>query len=164
MGKHRTLLIVVATALACTGTSSDAPSRSSAHSATGDTLTRQGVWSDSVTAQSEFVATYVNGSLRTIDEQMRFTDGMRSTRRYVYDVTSQPVLISEQRTLMVPSGNSSPTELRASAQLYLTGDRVDSTHKTVDGKQQTLQSYDIENLRQHERVIAARVSPTFIAP
>jgi hypothetical protein len=156
-------------AAACADTSADRSSDTGANprgfvTAAGDTLRQRGVWSDSGTAESEFAALYVNRALVAIDEQMHFTDGMRSTRRYRYDGVQQLRQISEERSLTAASGNSTPTLLRSHVEVYFTGDRVDSSRKVVDAVPTTLQPYDIDNFRRHERIIAARVPTTYTAP
>ena len=72
--------------------------------------------------------------------------------------------IVDERTLTAASGNSSPTTVRARLEVYLTGDRVDSSGKMVDNVAKTVQPYEIDNLRRHEREILARVSTTYAAP
>ena len=72
--------------------------------------------------------------------------------------------IVDERTLTAASGNSSPTTVRARLDVYLTGDRVDSSGKMVDNVAKTVQPYEIDNLRRHEREILARVSTTYAAP
>lgn len=171
---HERLLLCVGVAAlcvaaACTDTSSDTSADTGAQPralvvSAGDTITQQGVWSDSGTAESEFAALYVDRALVAIDEQMHFTDGMRSTRRYRYDGAQQLRHISEERTLTAAAGNSTPTVLRSRVEVYFTGDRVDSSRKVVDAVPTTLQPYDIDNLRRHERIIAARVSTTYTPP
>lgn len=129
-----------------------------------DTVKRLGSWSDSVTAESDYTAAYVNGQLVVIEEQMVFPDGMRSSRTYFYGRRSAPIRIVDERTLTAASGNSSPTTVRARLDVYLTGDRVDSSGKTVDNVAKTVQPYEIENLRRHEREIFARASTMNTAP
>ena len=129
-----------------------------------DTVKRQGSWSDSVTAESDYTAAYVNSQLVVIEEQMVFPDGLRSSRTYFYGDRSAPTRIVDERTLTAASGNSSPTTVRARLDVYLTGDRVDSSGKTVDNVVKTVQPYEIDNLRRHEREIFARVSTTNSAP
>ena len=129
-----------------------------------DTVKRQGSWSDSLTAQSDYTAAYVNSQLVVIEEQMVVPDGLRSSRTYFYGDRSAPTRIVDERTLTAASGNSSPTTVRARLDVYLTGDRVDSSGKTVDNVAKTVQPYEIDNLRRHEREILARVSTTYAAP
>ena len=129
-----------------------------------DTVKRQGSWSDSLTAQSDYTAAYVNSQLVVIEEQMAFPDGLRSSRTYFYGDRSAPTRIIDERTLTAASGNSSPTTVRARLEVYLTGDRVDSSGKTVDHVAKTVQPYEIANLRRHEREIFAHVSTTNSAP
>ena len=129
-----------------------------------DTVKRQGSWSDSLTAQSDYTAAYVNSQLVVIEEQMVFPDGLRSSRTYFYGDRSAPTRIIDERTLTAASGNSSPTTVRARLEVYLTGDRVDSSGKTVDHVAKTVQPYEIDNLRRHEREILARVSTTYATP
>ena len=129
-----------------------------------DTVKRQGSWSDSVTAESDYTAAYVNSQLVVIEEQMAFPDGLRSSRTYFYGDRSAPTRIIDERTLTAASGNSSPTTVRARLEVYLTGDRVDSSGKTVDHVAKTVQPYEIANLRRHEREIFAHVSTTNSAP
>ena len=129
-----------------------------------DTVKRQGSWSDSLTAQSDYTAAYVNRQLVVIEEQMVFPDGLRSSRTYFYGDRSAPTRIVDERTLTAASGNSSPTTVRARLDVYLTGDRVDSSGKMVDNVAKTVQPYEIDNLRRHEREIFARVSTTNSAP
>ena len=129
-----------------------------------DTVKRHGRWSDSVTAESDYTAAYVSGELVVIEEQMVFPDGTRSARTYFYDRRSAPTRVVEERTLTAASGNSSPTTMRARLDVYFTGDRVDSSGKTVDHVAKTVQPYEIENLRRHEREIFARVPMTDAAP
>jgi len=129
-----------------------------------DTVKRQGSWSDSVTAASDYTAAYVNSQLVVIEEQMVFPDGMRSSRAYFYGQSAAPTRIIDERTLTAASGNSSPTTVRARLDVYLTGDRVDSSGKMVDNVAKTVQPYEIDNLRRHEREIFARVSTTNSAP
>ena len=124
----------------------------------------EGRWSDSVTGESGYVAKYVNDTLAVIEEQMTFTDGMRSSRAYYYDDRVALTRIVEERRLMAASGNSTPTMLHALLNVYLSGYRIDSATKTVDLDAKPVQPYDIENLRQHEREIFARVPMTYTAP
>jgi hypothetical protein len=124
----------------------------------------EGRWSDSVTGESGYVAKYVNDTLAVIEEQMTFTDGMRSSRAYYYDDRGALTRIVEDRRLMAASGNSTPTMLHALLNVYLSGYRIDSATKTVDLDAKPVQPYDIENLRQHEREIFARVPMTYTAP
>ena len=79
-----TFLLVGALAAAVTacGESKPAPAAdstaaSSTASAT-DTVKVQGIWSDSVTAESAFTAEYVNGKLVVIEEQMLLADAQTS--------------------------------------------------------------------------------------
>lgn len=123
-----------------------------------------GRWSDGGTAESGYVARYVNDTLAVIEEQMTFTDGMRSSRTYFYDDRIALTRIVEDRQLMAASGNSTPTMLHALLNVYLSGYRVDSAIKTVDLAAKPVQPYDIENLRTHEREIFARVAKTVAAP
>ena len=129
-----------------------------------DTVKRQGSWSDSVTAESDYTAAYVHSQLVVIEEQMVFPDGMRSSRAYFYGDRSALTRIVDERTLTAASGNSSPTTVRARLDVYLSGDRVDSSGKTVDNVTKTAQPYEIENLRRHEREIFARASTMNTAP
>ena len=99
-----------------------------------------------------------------LSEQMVFPDGMRSSRAYFYGQSAAPTRIVDERTLTAASGNSSPTTVRARLDVYLTGDRVDSSGKMVDNVAKTVQPYEIDNLRRHEREIFARVSTTNSAP
>ena len=129
-----------------------------------DTVKRQGRWSDSITAESDYTAVYVSGELVVIEEQMVFPDGTRSSRTYFYDRRAAPTRVVEERSLMTAAGNSSPTTMRVRLDVYFTGDRVDSSGKTVDNVAKTVQPYEIENLRRHEREIFARVPMTDAAP
>ena len=61
-------------------------------------------------------------------------------------------------------GRKRTTTVRARLEVYLTGDRVDSSGKTVDHVAKTVQPYEIANLRRHEREIFAHVSTTYAAP
>ena len=124
----------------------------------------EGRWSDSVTGESGYVAKYVHDTLAVIEEQMTFTDGMRSSRAYSYDTGVALTRIAEDRRLMAASGNSTPTMLQARLNVYLSGYKIDSATKTVDLDAKAVQPYDIENLRQHEREIFARVPMTYAAP
>lgn len=124
----------------------------------------EGRWSDSVTSESGYVARYVNGTLAVIEEQMTFTDGMRSSRAYFYDDRVALTRIVDDRRLMAASGNSTPTMLHARLNVYLSGHTVDSAIKTVDLGAKPVQPYEIENLRRHEREIFARVAKTLAAP
>ena len=110
------------------------------------------------------VAAYVNSQLVVIEEQMAFPDGLLSSRTYFYGDRSAPTRIVDERTLTAASGNSSPTTVRARLDVYLTGDRVDSSGKMVDNVAKTVQPYEIDNLRRHEREIFAHVSTTNSAP
>ena len=152
-------------------TRADSTANSTANSTAGapvavatDTVKRQGSWSDSVTAESDYTAAYVHSQLVVIEEQMVFPDGMRSSRAYFYGQSAAPTRIIDERTLTAASGNSSPTTVRARLDVYLTGDRVDSSGKMVDNVAKTVQPYEIDNLRRHEREIFARVSTTNSAP
>jgi hypothetical protein len=136
----------------------------SAKGSSSDTVKVQGVWSDSVTAESGFTAEYVNDTLVVIEEQMIFADGMRSIRAYFYDRNFAPTRIFEHRALTAASGNSTPKTMHSLVNIYLTGDKVDSSTKTVDLVPKPLQPYDIENLRKHERLVFARVTTTSKAP
>ncbi len=146
----------------------DKPAATRAGGASGsvatDTVKRQGRWSDSLTAESDYTVAYVNGQPVVVEERMVFPDGMRSARTYLYDDGGAPARIIEERTLTAASGNSTPTMLRARIAVYFTGDRVDSSGKTVDNIEKTVQPYEIENLRRHEREIFARLSTTSTAP
>jgi len=159
--------LVAVLAAACGDQQADTRADSTADapvSVATDTLRRQGRWSDSVTAESDYTAAYVSGELVLIDEQMVFPDGTRSSRTYFYDRRAAPTRVVEERTLVAASGNSSPTTMRARLDVYFTGDRVDSSGKTVDNVAKTVQPYEIENLRRHEREIFARVPMTYAAP
>jgi hypothetical protein len=129
-----------------------------------DTVKVQGVWSDSVTAESAYQAEYVNGKLVVIEEQMLFTDSTTSARAYFYNADYAPTRLFEHRALKAASGNSTPTMLHAFLNVYLSGYRIDSATKTVDLAAKPVQPYDIDNLRKHEREIFARVATTYDAP
>jgi hypothetical protein len=129
-----------------------------------DTVKVQGVWSDSVTAESAYQAEYVNGKLVVIEEQMLFTDSTTSARAYFYNADYAPTRLFEHRALKAASGNSTPTMLHAFLNVYLSGYRIDSATKTVDLAAKPVQPYDIDNLRKHEREIFARVPVTNVSP
>lgn len=129
-----------------------------------DTLKVQGVWSDSITAESGYIAEYVNNKLVVIEEQMLLADRTISSRAYFYDTTYAPTRLFEHRALTAASSNSTPKMLHSLLNIYLTGDKIDSATKTVDRVAKTVQPYEIENARKHERVIFARVSKTYTAP
>lgn len=78
-----------------------------------DTVKVQGVWSDTVTAQSGYLAEYVNGKLVVIEEQMMFPDGTRSTRAYFYNADYTPTRLFEHRALTAASSNSTPKTLHS---------------------------------------------------
>ena len=165
------LAVTAAGAAACGDKRAATRADSTANSTAGapvsvatDTVKRQGSWSDSVTAESDYTAAYVNSQLVVIEEQMVFPDGLRSSRAYFYGQSAAPTRIVDERTLTAASGNSSPTTVRARLEVYLTGDRVDSSGKTVDHVAKTVQPYEIANLRRHEREIFAHVSTTNSAP
>lgn len=128
-----------------------------------DTVKVQGVWSDTVTAQSGYLAEYVNGKLVVIEEQMMFPDGTRSTRAYFYNADYTPTRLFEHRALTAASSNSTPKTLHSLLNIYLTGDHVDSTTKQVDFVVKTVQPYEIENMRKHERELFVRVPTTYTA-
>lgn len=136
----------------------------SAAPSSADTVKVQGLWTDSITAESNYIAEYVNGKLVVIEEQMRFPDEMRSSRAYFYDSTAALTRIFEHRALTAASGNSTPKVLHSLVNVYLSGDTVDSTSKKVDLVPKPLQPYDIENLRKHERIIRDLVPKTHTAP
>ena len=129
-----------------------------------DTVKVQGLWSDSVTAESGYLAEYVNGKLVVIEEQMLLADSTTSTRAYFYDSTYAPTRLFEHRALKAASGNSTPTMLHSLLNVYLSGYKIDSATKTVDLTAKPVQPYEIENLRKHEREIFARVPMTYVAP
>ena len=129
-----------------------------------DTVKVPSVWSDSLTAQSSYVAEYVNGQLVVIEEQMLLADSTSSTRAYFYDATYAPTRLFEHRVLTAASSNSTPTTLRSILNIYLTGNTVDSASKLVDSVAKTVQPYEIDNMRRHEREIFARVAKTYTAP
>jgi hypothetical protein len=129
-----------------------------------DTVKVQGVWSDSVTAESAYQAEYVNGKLVVIEEQMLFADSATSSRAYFYNAEYAPTHLIEHRALKTASGNSTPTMLHARLDIYLSGYKVDSATKTVDIAAKAVQPYDIDNLRKHEREIFARVPTTYTPP
>jgi len=129
-----------------------------------DTVKVKGVWSDSVTATSGYAAGYVNGKLVVIEEQMLLADSTRSSRTYFYDADYALTHLVENRVLTAASSNSTPTLLQSLLHIYLTGDTVDSTSKQVDLVAKTVQPYEIDNLRQHERELFARVPTTYTVP
>ncbi len=129
-----------------------------------DTLTLDGLWSDSVTAQSAYTAKYVNGTLVVIEEQMLLADSTTSSRSYFYDADFAPTRLVEHRALMAASGNSTPKMLRSILNIYLSGYRIDSAVKQVDLTAKTVQPYDIDNMRKHEREVFARVPTIYAAP
>ena len=129
-----------------------------------DTVKVPSVWSDSLTAQSSYVAEYVNGQLVVIEEQMLLADSTSSTRAYFYDATYAPTRLFEHRVLTAASSNSTPTILRSILNIYLTGNTVDSASKLVDSVAKNVQPYEIDNMRRHEREIFARVAKTYTAP
>jgi len=129
-----------------------------------DTVKVKGVWSDSVTAESRYTAHYVNGELVVIAEEMLLADSTSSSRRYFYDADYAPTRFVERRTLTAASSNSTPAQLQSLLDIFLTGDTVDSTNKQVDGVPKPVQPYEIENMRQHERELFARVPTTHTAP
>ena len=129
-----------------------------------DTVKVQGVWSDSVTAQSAYTAHYVNGKLVVIEEQMLLADSTTSSRTYFYNTEFAPTRLTEHRALMAASGNSTPTMLHATLNIYLSGYRIDSATKRVDVTDKNVQPYEIDNLRKHEREVFARVATTYTAP
>lgn len=57
-----------------------------------------------------------------------------------------------------------PELLHSLLNIYLTGNTVDSATKKVDFVAKTVQPYEIENMRRHEREIFARVPVTYTAP
>ncbi|WP_310569448.1 hypothetical protein [Gemmatimonas sp.] len=158
---------LTATLTAC-GESKSAPAvESTAASSTAsatDTMKVQGIWSDSVTAESGYLAEYVNGKLVVIEEQMMLADRTRSERAYFYSADFTPTRLFEHRALTAASSNSTPKTLHSLLNIYLTGDKVDSATKQVDFVKKTVQPYEIENMRKHEREIFARVSTTYTAP
>ncbi|QJR34018.1 hypothetical protein [Gemmatimonas groenlandica] len=129
-----------------------------------DTMKVQGIWSDSVTAESGYLAEYVNGKLVVIEEQMLLADRTRSERAYFYSADFKPTRLFEHRALTAASSNSTPKTLHSLMNIYLTGDKVDSAAKQVDFVKKTVQPYEIENMRKHEREIFARVPMTYTAP
>ncbi len=137
---------------------------STSTSTSSDTVNVQGVWSDRVTAESRYVARYVNGRLVVLEEQMVLADSTTSARRYVYDPDFAPTHLVEHRTLTAASSNSSPTILQSTLNIYLTGDRVDSTSKQVNSLAKAVQPYEIDNMRRHERELLARVPTTLTTP
>lgn len=162
------LVASVACALTACGDGKPAPAAdstaaSSPASAT-DTVKVQGIWSDSVTAESGYLAEYVNGKLVVIEEQMMLADRTRSERTYFYSADFKPTRLFEHRALTAASGNSTPKTLHSLMNIYLTGDNVDSATKQVDFVKKTVQPYEIENMRKHEREIFARVPMTSTAP
>ncbi len=146
-----------------TAPAADSTTAASAPSAT-DTVKLEGIWSDTVTAESGYLAEYVNGKLVVIEEQMLFADGARSTRAYFYDADYAPTRLFEHRALTAASSNSTPKTLHSLLNIYLTGDKIDSTSKRVDFVSKTVQPYEIENIRKHEREVFARVPMTYTAP
>lgn len=129
-----------------------------------DTVKLQGLWSDSVTAESGYMAEYVNNKLVVIEEQMLLADRTVSSRAYFYDATFAPTRLFEHRALTAASSNSTPKLLHSLLNIYLTGNKVDSATKKVDFVAKTVQPYEIENMRKHEREIFARVPMTYTAP
>ena len=142
----------------------DSTATAAATASPTDTVKVEGLWSDSVTAESEYTAAYVNGKLVVIEEQMLFADSATSSRAYFYNAEYAPTRLFEHRALKAASGNSTPTMLHSLLNVYLSGYRVDSATKTVDLEAKDVQPYDIENLRTHEREIFARVPMTYLAP
>lgn len=129
-----------------------------------DTVKVQGVWSDSITAESGYVAEYVNGKLVVIEEQMLLADSTMSSRAYFYSAEYVPTRLFEHRALTAASGNSTPKTLHSLLNIYLTGDKIDSATKKVDFVAKTVQPYEIANMRKHEREIFAQVPRTYIDP
>jgi len=142
---------------------STATTASATASAT-DTVKVQGIWSDSVTAESAYQAEYVNGKLVVIEEQMLLADSTTSSRAYFYNADFAPTRLFEHRALMAASGNSTPKTLNSLLNIYLSGYKIDSAVKQVDFEAKTVQPYEIENMRKHEREIFARVPQTNSAP
>jgi hypothetical protein len=130
----------------------------------GDTVKVQGLWSDSVTAESAYLAEYVDGKLVVIEEQMMLADGTRSSRAYFYNAEYAPTRFFEHRALTAASGNSTPKVLHSLLNIYVSGYKIDSAVKRVDFEAKTVQPYEIENMRKHEREIFARVATTHSAP
>ena len=144
--------------------STAAPATAAASRNDTDTVKVQGLWSDSVTAQSAYTAAYVNGKLVVIEEQMLLADSTTSSRAYFYNADFAPTRLFEHRALMAASGNSTPTMLRSHLNIYLSGYRIDSATKRVDVADKNVQPYEIDNMRTHEREIFARVATTYTAP
>lgn len=159
---------VLAVAMAACGDKQPAPAAdstgASSTASSADTVKVQGVWSDSVTAESRYAAEYVNGKLVVIEEQMLLADSTTSTRTYFYSSEYALTRLVEDRALTAASSNSTPTTLHSLLNIYLAGDKVDSATKTVDHVQKTVQPYEIENMRKHEREIFARVPVTSTVP
>jgi len=161
------IALAIALAAACGDKHADTRADSTAGAPVAvatDTVKRHGRWSDSVTAESEYTATYVNGKLVVIEEQMLFADSATSSRAYFYNAEYAPTRLFEHRALKAASGNSTPTMLHSLLNVYLSGYQIDSATKTVDLAAKDVQPYDIENLRKHEREIFARVPMTYDAP
>ena len=159
---------VLAIAITACGDKQPAPAADStgatSTASTTDTVKVQGVWSDSVTAKSQYVAEYVNGKLVVIEEQMLLADSTTSTRAYFYSTEYALTRLVEDRALTAASSNSTPTTLRSIMNIFLTGNTVDSATKRVDAVAKTVQPYEIDNMRRHEREIFARVAKTYTAP
>ena len=143
---------------------STAAAPASAAASRNDTVKVQGLWSDSVTAESAYLAEYVNGKLVVIEEQMLLADSTTSSRAYFYSAEFAPTRLFEHRALMAASGNSTPKTLHSLLNIYLSGYKIDSAVKQVDFAAKTVQPYEIENMRKHEREIFARVATTYSAP
>ncbi|WP_411278947.1 hypothetical protein [Gemmatimonas sp.] len=163
-----TLVGGAAVAVTACGDGKPAPAADSAAATAAasstDTVKVQGVWSDSVTAESGYLAEYVNGKLVVIEEQMLLADSTTSTRAYFYNANYEPTRLFEHRALTAASSNSTPKTLHSLLNIYLTGDNVDSTSKKVDFVAKTVQPYEVANMRKHERELFARVSMTYTAP
>lgn len=169
MTRSNFLLVgALAGALTACGETKSAPAAdstaASSTASTIDTVKVQGIWSDSVTAESGYLAEYVNGKLVVIEEQMMLADRTRSERTYFYSADFKPTRLFEHRALTAASSNSTPKTLHSLMNIYLTGDKVDSATKQVDFVKKTVQPYEIENMRKHEREIFARVPMTSTAP
>lgn len=121
---------------------------------------RTGDWSEA-DASSKWRAMATGGRIRLIDESQKV--GESSSRRITHYFTDDGKLAaySEFRIQTVMSGNKPPEKQFVLFKLEFQNDTVSRTEKTVNGTNQPVEPFEVENVRKHSAMLfnAAQTAP-----
>lgn len=125
---------------------------------------KTGTW-QSADAASEWRSRASGGKIRMVDERM--TVGETSSRRISHYFTDDGKLAAfiEFRIQTVMASDKSPSQQFVLMKLEFAGDSVSHREKTVDGKAQPIEAYEIDNARKHSmEMLATAQSAASTAP